>query len=216
MATTTANGYTRGEELAHVATHGLGIVLSIAAIVALLSYAAANGAGAWRASGGVIFGASALLLFSTSVLYHASTSPALKPRLRLLDHAAIYVLIAGTYTPFALGVLGGAWGWTLFGLVWALAAVGVTMKTLDRLRPPWLSTGLYLLMGWLALIAAVPLYQRMPADGLLLLVGGGLAYTAGVAFFATDSRVKYGHFIWHLFVVAGSSCHFLAVLWYAQ
>ena len=127
------NDYSRGEELAHCATHVLGVVASLAGIARLLATAVANGASPWRAGGGVIFGASALLLFTTSVLYHGSTSPRLKPRLRLLDHSAIYVLIAGTYTPFALGVLGGRWGWTLFGLVWGLALAGIAAKlTLGR------------------------------------------------------------------------------------
>lgn len=211
MSTTPSSGYTRAEELAHVATHGIGIALSIAAIITLLVVAEANGAGAWRASGGVIFGASALLLFSTSVLYHASTSPTLKPRLRLLDHAAIYVLIAGTYTPFALGVLGGAWGWTLFGLVWGLALLGILAKTALGFRFALSSTLLYLAMGWIGVIAAKPMLAAATRTELAWILAGGLAYTVGVPFYAWKNR-RYAHAVWHLFVLAGVACHFVAVL----
>ena len=207
--------YSRAEELTHVATHGLGIAASLVGIGWLATAAVVAGAGPWRMTGGLVFGVSALILFTTSVAYHAVTSPRLKPRLRLLDHSAIYLLIAGTYTPFALGVLGGAWGWTLFGLVWGLAVVGVTLKAFDRIEHPVASLSLYLVMGWLCVIAIEPLQQRVPLPGLLLLAAGGLSYMAGVAFFAVDSRLRYGHFIWHLFVLAGTACHFFAVLGYA-
>ena len=134
---------------------------------------------------------------------------------RVVEHSAIFLLIAGTYTPFTLGILRGVWGWTLFGLVWGLAVTGVALKAFNRMSHPIFSTGLYLLMGWLILIAVNPLSDRVPASGLLWLVAGGVAYTAGVAFFAADSRLRYGHFIWHLFVMAGTTCHYFAVLWYA-
>ena len=124
-------------------------------------------------------------------------------------------MIAGSYTPFALGALRGPWGWSLFGLVWAMAALGVTLKAFDRLSHPWLSTGLYLAMGWLVLIAAVPLVEHVPAVGVALLVAGGIAYTGGVVFFMLDSRLRYGHTIWHGFVAAGTACHYFAVLGYA-
>jgi len=207
----TPNQYTRGEEVAHVATHGVGIAFSAAAIVALLLAAGANGAGAWRAAGGVAFGASALLLFTTSVLYHAVRSPRLKPRLRLLDHSAIYVLIAGTYTPFALGVLGGTWGWTLFGLVWGLAILGVAAKTALGFRFHLSSTLLYLAMGWIGVLAAKPLLESLSRHELTWIVAGGLAYTLGVPFYLWKSR-RYTHAIWHVFVLAGAACHFVAVL----
>jgi hemolysin III len=207
----TPNQYTRGEEVAHVATHGVGIAFSAAAIVALLLAAGANGAGAWRAAGGVAFGASALLLFTTSVLYHAVRSPRLKPRLRLLDHSAIYVLIAGTYTPFALGVLGGTWGWTLFGLVWGLAILGVAAKTALGFRFHLSSTLLYLAMGWIGVLAAKPLLESLSRHELTWIVAGGLAYTLGVPFYLWKSR-RYTHAIWHVFVLAGVACHFVAVL----
>jgi len=133
---------------------------------------------------------------------------------QMLDHGAIFLLIAGTYTPFTLGVLRGGWGWTLFGLVWGLAVLGIVLKTVGGVRITWLSTCLYLGMGWLVLIAVRPLWLRMPLPGLTWLVAGGLAYTAGVAFFAAE-RLRYSHFIWHLFVLTGTCCHFFAVLWYA-
>jgi len=201
--------YSRGEEILHCATHGLGIVASIVAIVWLLVVADASGAGAWRAAGGAIFGASALLLFTTSVLYHAATSPRVKPRLRLLDHSAIYLLIAGT--PFALGVLGGAWGWTLFGLVWGLAVLGIAAKTVLGFRFNVSSTVLYLAMGWIGVIAAKPMMETLTQQELMWIVAGGLAYTLGVPFYLWKGR-PYMHAVWHLFVLAGVACHFVAVL----
>ena len=205
------NGYSRGEELAHCATHGLGVLASLGGIAWLLAAAVANGAGPWRATGGVIFGASALLLFTTSVLYHGTTSPRLRPRLRLLDHSAIYVLIAGTYTPFALGVLGGGWGWTLFGLVWGLALAGIAAKLTLGFRFPLASTLLYLAMGWIGVVAARPLLQSLTPGELAWLVAGGLVYTAGVPFYLWKKR-PYAHSVWHLFVLGGVACHFVAVL----
>jgi hemolysin III len=165
--------------------------------------------------GAAIFAATMVLLYCASTIYHAVPHPRAKALLRKLDHGAIFLLIAGTYTPFTLGALSGPWGWTLLSLVWSLAAVGVTLKAFDRIEHPFASLGLYLLMGWLCVFALGPILQRVPQQGLLLLGAGGLAYMAGVAFFATDSRVRYGHFIWHLFVLAGTGCHFFAVLGYA-
>jgi hemolysin III len=203
--------YSRAEEIAHVATHGLGVAASLAAITWLAVAAAAAGAGPWRVTGGLVFGISALILFTTSVAYHAATSPKLKPRLRLLDHSAIYLLIAGTYTPFALGVLGGAWGWTLFGLVWGIAFIGIIAKTTLGFRFPVSSVLLYLGMGWLGVIAARPLMQSLTPHELTWIVAGGLAYTAGVPFYMWKGQ-RYTHAIWHLFVLGGVACHFVAVL----
>jgi hemolysin III len=205
---------TWGEELANALSHGVGLLAAIVAGPVLL-YSVARDGSAANVIGASVFAATMILLYLASVLYHAVPAGRAKRVLVRLDHSAIYLFIAGSYTPFTLGVLHGAWGWTLFGLVWAIAVMGVLLKVFDRLRHSWLSTGLYLAMGWLAVIAIVPLTERMAATGLALLVAGGLAYTAGVAFFATDSRLKFGHFVWHLFVVAGSACHFFAVLWYA-
>jgi hemolysin III len=205
------SSYSRGEELAHCATHGLGVLASLAGIAWLLATAMANDAGPWRATGGVVFGASALLLFTTSVLYHGTTAPRLKPRLRLLDHSAIYVLIAGTYTPFALGVLDGGWGWTLFGLVWGLALAGIAAKLTIGFRFPLASTLLYLAMGWIGVVAARPLMQSLTPAELSWIVAGGLVYTAGVPFYLWKKR-PYAHAVWHLFVLGGVACHFFAVL----
>jgi hemolysin III len=205
------SGYTRTEEIAHVATHALGIVASLVAIAILLRVAGASDAGPWRTAGGVVFGASALLLFTTSVLYHSTGSPRLKPRLRLLDHSAIFLLIAGTYTPFALGVLGGTWGWTLFGLVWSLAIVGIAAKTMLGFRFHVSSTVLYLAMGWIGVLVARPLMESLTRNELGWIVAGGLVYTAGVPFYLWKSR-RYMHAVWHLFVLGGVACHFFAVL----
>jgi hemolysin III len=156
-----------------------------------------------------------LLLYLASTLYHALPAGGAKRLFRVIEHSAIYLLIAGTYTPFTLGVLRGAWGWMLLGLIWGMALAGVLLKALNRMAHPILSTGLYLLMGWLIVIAAQPLTARVPLPGLLWLIAGGLAYTLGVIFFALDSRLRYGHFIWHLFVMTGTACHYVAVLGYA-
>jgi hemolysin III len=164
--------------------------------------------------GACVFAGTVVLLYSASTLYHALPRNRAKRVFRVLDHSAIFLLIAGTYTPFTLGILHGAWGWTLFGLVWTLAALGVTLKAVGGIRYPRLSTVLYVGMGWLALIAIRPLWLRVPLAGWLWLIAGGLAYTAGIAFYAAD-RVRYGHFVWHIFVLMGTVCHFFAVLWYS-
>jgi hemolysin III len=204
---------TLGEEIANSVSHGAALLAALAAapvlIVAAIHLKAANIVGA------AVFAATMVLLYLVSTLYHALPAGRAKRVFWKLDHGAIYLFIAGSYTPFTLGALGGPWGWTLFGLVWGLAALGVALKAYDRLSHPWLSTGLYLLMGWLVLIAAVPLFQRVPAAGLALLVAGGLAYTVGVVFFVLDSRLRYAHAVWHGFVAAGTGFHFFAVLGYA-
>jgi hemolysin III len=205
---------TWGEELANSLSHGFGLLAAVASMPILLYTSALHGT-ASSIIGASVFSATMVLLYFASALYHALPHGRAKRILVRVDHGAIYLFIAGSYTPFTLGVLYGAWGWTLLGLVWGIAVTGVLLKAFDRLRHPWWSTGLYLTMGWLAVIAAVPLAERMAATGLALLIAGGLCYTAGVAFFATDSKLKFGHFVWHLFVVAGSVCHFFAVLWYA-
>jgi hemolysin III len=162
-----------------------------------------------------VFSVSMILLYLASTLYHAWPIGKAKRCFRIIEHSAIFILIAGTYTPLTLGILRGALGWTLFGIIWGLAAAGVLLKTFYKTAYPILSTSLYLLMGWLVVIAIKPLFAGMPEAGLFLLIAGGLSYTAGVAFFATDSRVPYGHLIWHLFVLSGTTCHYFVVLWYA-
>jgi hemolysin III len=202
-----------GEEIANSVSHGVALLAALVAVPFLI--AAARHLGVASLVGAGLFATTMVLLYLTSTLYHALPAGRAKRVFLKLDHGAIYVFIAGSYTPFALGALGGPWGWTLFGLVWSIALLGVTLKAFDRLSHPWLSTGLYLLMGWLVLIAVVPLVERVPVPGIVLLVAGGVAYTAGVLFFMLDSRVRYAHAVWHGFVVAGTGCHFFAVLSYA-
>jgi hemolysin III len=204
----------REEEFANSLSHGLGLVAAVVATPFLILHAVRYG-DAGFVVGASIFAATMVLLYLASTLYHALPTGRAKHVFRVIEHSAIFLLIAGTYTPFTLGVLRGAWGWTLLGLVWGIAVAGVTLKALNRMSHPILSTGLYLLMGWLIVIAAQPLSDRVPVSGLLWLVAGGFAYTAGVVFFAFDSRLRYGHFIWHLFVMAGTACHYFAVFWYA-
>lgn len=204
---------TWGEEIANSVSHGLGLLAALGAAPVLI--VAASGQAVASLVGATVFAATMVLLYFTSTLYHALPLGRAKRVLLRLDYCAIFLFIAGSYTPFALGALRGPWGWTLFGLVWALAAVGVVLKSTQRLNHPWASTGLYLGMGWLVLIAAVPLVERVPTLGLVWLVAGGLAYTVGVVFFVLDTRVRYAHAVWHLFVVAGTSCHTVAVLRYA-
>lgn len=204
---------TTGEEIANSISHGIGLALAIVAAPILIVAAVRYGT-AWNTIGASVFAASMVVLYLSSTLYHALTHGTAKRFFRLLDHSAIFLLIAGTYTPFTLGVLRGPWGWTLFGLVWALAAVGLTMKILFRARYTRLSVVLYLVMGWLVVIAAPQVLQRVPLSGLAWVAAGGVAYTAGVGFY-TAHRVRYAHFAWHLFVLAGTTCHFFAVLWYS-
>jgi hemolysin III len=203
---------TLGEEIANSVSHGAGFLAAAATLPVLVISARNDGAAA--VVGAAIFGATTALLYLTSTLYHALSSNRAKRVLQILDHAAIYLLIAGTYTPFTLGVLRGPWGWTLFGLIWGLAIIGIFLKSVRGIRYPRLSTAVYLAMGWLVVIAAKPLLVSVPGWGLFWLAAGGVAYTAGVAFY-TANRVRYAHFVWHLFVLAGTGCHFVAVLIYA-
>ena len=204
----------RGEELANSLSHGFGLIAALVASPFLVLHAVRQGDAGFMV-GASIFAATMVLLYLASTLYHALPVGRAKRVFRVIEHSAIFLLIAGTYTPFTLGVLRGTWGWTLLGLVWGIAVTGVVLKALNRLTHPILTTSLYLLMGWLIVIAAEPLSVRVPPSGLLWLVAGGLAYTLGVIFFALDSRLRYGHFIWHLFVMAGTACHYFAVLGYA-
>jgi hemolysin III len=206
---------TVGEEIANSISHGLGLALAIAA-VPLLTWQATRLGTATDIVAAAIFAGTMVLLYGTSTLYHSLPPGTAKRWLQRLDHAAIYLFIAGSYTPFTLGVLGGAWGWVLFALVWAAAIFGVWVKLRDRLRHPWLSTGLYVAMGWAALLAAPVLIDRVSTAGLAWLVAGGVSYTLGALVFMLDNRVKYAHFVWHLFVLGGSVCHFFAAFWHAR
>jgi len=202
-----------GEEIANSVSHAVGLLAAVVATPVLVLSAVRHG-GAGRIAGASVFAASMVLLYLTSALYHALPRNRAKRIFQVLDHAAIFVMIAGTYTPFTLGVLRGAWGWTLFGLVWGLALAGLVLTAAGGAGYPKLRLSLYLAMGWLILIAIKPLWLRMPSEGLFWLLGGGIAYTVGVAFYAAK-RVRYFHFVWHLFVLAGTACHFIAVLRFA-
>jgi len=204
---------TLAEEIANGISHGVGLVLALVAIPFLLLPAIE--AGRVRFIVGVsVFGATVILLYLASTLYHSITHEAAKSLFRLFDHTAIFLLIAGSYTPFALGVLRGPWGWSLLAAVWTLAIVGITLKIRKRTRHSRISIVLYVIMGWLAIVAVKPILALVPLPGIILILAGGIAYTGGLAFFAAH-RLRYSHFIWHLFVIAGTTCHFFAVLWYA-
>ncbi|PTD96575.1 hemolysin D [Pseudothauera lacus] len=204
---------TRGEEIANSVSHGVGLVAALVATPFLLIQADTHDDLGFLIGAGV-FATSMVLLYLASAIYHALPASPAKGVIRVVEHSAIYVLIAGTYTPFTLGILKGPWGWSLLGLVWCLALAGVALKAYGKASHPILSTGLYLVMGWLIVIAAEPLYTRVPLPGLLWLVAGGMAYTIGVIFYTVDAKFSYAHFIWHLFVLTGTSCHYFAVLWY--
>lgn len=199
----------RGERL-NGWTHLAGSLLAVAGLVTLVTMAARAG-DAWKVVGASIFGATLVLLYAVSTLYHSLRGRA-KVVLRKLDHCAIYLLIAGTYTPFALVTLRGPWGWSIFGVVWGLALLGIVQElTLARGRR-WLSLALYVVMGWLGLIAAVPLWAGLTPAGFAWLAAGGATYTLGVAFFLLDERWPLMHGVWHLFVLGGSASHFVTVL----
>ena len=205
---------TWGEELATALSHGIGLLLAVASLPILVHHAVVHGSAADIVAAS-LFAGTAIMLYLVSTLYHAVRCAAAKVWLKRLDHASIYLFIAGSYMPFLFGVLRGAWGWSLFGVVWAAAALGVGAKLLDRLRHRLWSTGLYVAMGWVALVAATPLVERLSAAGLAWLIAGGVSYTAGAIVFLFDSRLRYAHFVWHLFVIGGSTCHFFAALWHA-
>ena len=209
---TEQKAYTAMEEVAHALTHGIGAVLSIAALVVMILWSVAYG-DAWHVVAASIYGASLILLYTASTLYHAFPWPRIKALFQQLDHAAIYILIAGTYTPFALINLRGAWGWTLLGIVWGIAIVGVVLELAMTKPIKWLSLSLYLGLGWMALIAIKPMIDNVDFGGLMLLVAGGLAYTFGVIFYVRKS-LPYHHAIWHLFVLAGSIFHFFSIFYF--
>lgn len=204
----------RREDIANAITHGIALLAAVASVPALV-VGASRGADAATIVGMSVFATAVVALYLASTLYHAWPHGRTKGVLRVCDHVAIYLLIAGTYTPFALGVLRGAWGWTLFGLIWGLAVAGSVLKISGALRQGRVSTGLYLAMGWLVIIAIEPLYRALPGWGLFWLVAGGLAYTGGVVFFLAEGRLRYSHSVWHLFVIAGTACHSVAVFGYA-
>jgi len=204
--------YNQTEEMASSIIHGLGAGLAVAALALLVSLAGKIG-DPWKVVSFSIYGGTLIMLYLSSTLYHAFHNPRIKRIFRHLDHCSIYLLIAGTYTPFTLVNLRGRWGWTLFVLIWGLAIVGIVMTTVLMDRSRVLGGLIYIGMGWLAIVAIKPLVQSMPAAGMYWLVAGGLAYTVGVVFYIWK-KLSYNHAVWHLFVLAGSACHFVAIYRY--
>jgi len=208
----TATRYSIGEEIANAITHGIGALLSIAGLAVLVSFAALYG-DAWHVVSTSIFGATLVLLYAASTVYHSVWHHPTKRILQRLDHSAIFLLIAGTYTPFALVNMRGPWGWTLFGIIWSMALLGIALQLIPRRRNERLSLVLYLGMGWMAVAAIKPFLAGVETGGLILLLIGGLFYSLGVIFYVWQ-QLKYHHAIWHGFVLAGSAFHFFAVLFY--
>lgn len=204
--------YTLGEEIANSVIHGVGIVLGIAGLGVLTAFASLRG-DVWHIVGCSIFGAALILLYTTSTLYHSIPHPRAKAVMRMLDHSAIFILIAGTYTPFLLVNLRGPWGWSLLGVIWGLTLIGIALRIVRGRRSTLLSVGLYVGMGWAVVVAIEPMLDRVAPGGLLLLLLGGLAYTLGVVFYVWK-RLPYHHAIWHGFVLAGSILHYFAILFY--
>ncbi|MEW6441070.1 MAG: hemolysin III family protein [bacterium] len=209
-----AAGYSRAEEIASSLLHGIGLALSLLALAVLVTFAALHG-DVRRVISFSIYGTTLALLYFSSTMYHGTRSAKTKRIFRVLDHSAIFLLIAGSYTPFTLVKLGGGWGWSLFGIVWGLAVLGICLEVFrcNRTRPKWPSMVLYVGMGWLMIVAAKPLAAAVPTGGLVWLGIGGLAYTSGLLFYAWK-RLPFSHSIWHLFVLAGSACHFLSIFLY--
>lgn len=204
--------YTSREELANAVTHGLGLALSLVGLVLLVVESSLHG-DVWSIASSAVFGATLMLLYTASTLYHSFRDAELKRLLRKFDHAAIFLLIAGTYTPFMLVSLRGPWGWSLLGVVWTLAVVGVAMKFWFTGRFRMLSTAIYIAMGWLVMIALRPMLLAVPTGGLWLLLAGGLCYTSGTVFYVWKN-LPYHHALWHLFVLGGSICHWAAIFGY--
>lgn len=206
--------YSLGEEIANAVTHGVGALLAVTALV-LMIVRAVRADDTWSLAAGIVYGSSLILLYTASTLYHSFPWPRVKAVMQKLDHTAIYLLIAGTYTPFALVTLRGPWGWTIFGLVWGLAAAGIVFELAFRHRWHRLSLVFYIGLGWLAVVAAKPLQESLPGMGLALLLAGGLFYSGG-AFFYANRKLVWNHAIWHVFVLAGSTAHFLCVYRYVM
>lgn len=204
--------YTLAEEVAHTVTHAFGMLLSIAGLAILVGFSSLNG-DAWHVVSSSVYGTSLIILYGASALYHGIPHPVAKVLLQRIDHAAIYLLIAGTYTPFLLISLRGSWGWSLFGVIWSLALTGVVLEFINWKPFKKISLALYLGMGWIVIVAINPMLEQVATGGLVLLLAGGLFYSLGVIFYVWDS-LKYNHAIWHMFVLAGSVLHFFSILFY--
>ncbi len=207
-----AKKYEKKEEIINVATHGIGFLLSIAALVLLVVFASIYG-NAWHIVSYSIYGASLVVLYLASTLFHWSTKPKRRLRLNIFDHASIYILIAGTYTPLLLVTLRGPWGWSLFGVIWGMAIIGIVLKFFFTGRFNKLSTGAYVIMGWVAIIAIKPLIANLSTPGLIWLSIGGLSYSIGAVIYLLN-KIPYNHAIFHLFVLGGSIAHFVTIFWY--
>lgn len=201
------------EEIANTVTHGIGALFATSGVIVLVVMASLHGT-VRDVVGCSIYGATLVLLYMASTIYHSLTADRWKPIFHLIDQICIYLLIAGTYTPFLLTALRGGWGWTLLSLIWALALTGIVFRILWGNRHPMITTGIYVVMGWLAVVAIKPFFEAIPLGGLFLILAGGLFYTGGLVFFMLDCRVRYFHTIWHLCVLGGSFCHFFAVMFY--
>lgn len=206
------NFYTKGEEIANAITHGIGTLLAIAALVVLVVFAAQHG-DKWYVVSYTIYGTSMLILYLESTLYHSVTGKKVKKIFRVFDHCCIYLLIAGTYTPFTLTILRGPIGWSMFCIIWILAIVGIIMKVFWIGKHEGISTAVYVFMGWIIVFAIKKLLLLIPGTGIVLLVTGGIVYTVGAGLFMLD-KIPYNHAIWHLFVIGGSACHFFCILFY--
>jgi len=202
--------YSLGEEIANSITHGVGIGLSVAALTLLIVYSLRSG-DAWKIASAIVYGITLVLEYTASTLYHSFPQPQVKHVFKILDHAGIYLLIAGTYTPFTLVTIREDGGWWVFIMIWALAIIGIATEAFWAYRPRWLSAAVYLAMGWLVIFAIRPIVAHLDPAGVWLLVAGGLAYTLGTVFYVFK-KVPYFHAVWHLFVLAGSICHFLSVV----
>ena len=207
-----ARFYPKREETLNVVTHGFGLLLSVVALVVLVYYASLNG-DAWDIVSVAIYGSSLVILYFSSTAFHLSQNQKLRNRLNVFDHVSIYLLIAGTYTPFVLVTLRGPWGWSMFGVVWGMAIAGIVLKFFFTGRFNLFSTILYVAMGWVIIIASGPLFEALPVEGVMWLLAGGLFYTFGAVFFLIN-KIPYNHAIFHVFVLAGSICHFIAVFWF--
>jgi len=206
------DSYNLKEEIASSITHGVGVALAVAALVILVVFASIQG-NPWKIVSFSIYGASMILLYMASTFYHAFQKPGVKNIFKIFDHASIYILIAGTYTPFTLVTIRGGWGWSIFGIIWGLAITGVVFKVLFIHRFKLVSTLLYVLMGWFIVIAMKKVIANLDTMGLIWLIIGGVSYTGGVFFYLND-KIKFNHAIWHLFVLGGSICHFFAILFH--